>query len=95
MLAAKLGNERMVRILLDHNADVNAVDNRGFSALHFAAWKGHAGTVQLLLEHGAALRANQCVATPLLLSVLKGYESVSELLKRNGIDNYLNWGGGH
>jgi len=93
MLAAKAGNERMVRILLEHNADVNAVDGRGFSALHFAAWKGHSGMVQLLLEHGAGLRPNQSVATPLLLSVLKGYESVSELLKTNGIYNYLNFSG--
>jgi hypothetical protein len=95
MLAAKLGNERMVRILLEHGADVNAVDIRGFSALHFAVWNGHAGTVQLLLDHGAILRPNQCITTPLLLSALKGHESISELLISNGIDKYLNFAGVH
>lgn len=42
-----------VRRLLDLGAEVNAVDDRGWSALMIAAERGHDEVAALLLEHGA------------------------------------------
>lgn len=43
----------MVRLLLEHKADINAKDMIGQMALHYAAMKEYGGIVQLLLEHKA------------------------------------------
>lgn len=42
-----------MRLLLEHGADVNALDDGSDSALTLAADAGHASTVRLLLEYGA------------------------------------------
>ncbi|KAM7203138.1 Ankyrin repeat-containing domain protein [Naviculisporaceae sp. PSN 640] len=39
--------------LLSLGADVKAVDNDGWTALHFAAWRHHLSVMEVLLEHGA------------------------------------------
>ncbi len=42
-----------VQLLLDRGAKIDAIDNRGRSALMIAAERGHAAAVTLLLEQGA------------------------------------------
>jgi len=37
-----------VRLLLKHQADVNAIDGEGWTALHCAAQRGYDAVVQLL-----------------------------------------------
>jgi len=44
-----------VRVLLKHNADVDAVTSAGVTALHIAAKHGHADVVAELLLHGAKI----------------------------------------
>ncbi len=44
----------LARALVEHGADVNAPDYRGFTLLHKAAMAKHIATVRYLLEHGAA-----------------------------------------
>jgi ankyrin repeat protein len=45
-------------VLLDHGADVNAKETlRGTTALMWAADEGHAPAIQLLLQHGADIKA--------------------------------------
>lgn len=51
--AAEEGLLSMVRFLLDSGADVNAVENNGYTALMNAARKGYVKIVELLLERGA------------------------------------------
>jgi ankyrin repeat protein len=51
--AAMRGHEDVVRLLLEHKADVGVKDNGGQMALHLAAKEGHKTVVQLLLENGA------------------------------------------
>ena len=40
----------MARILLEHNADPNALDHQGYTPLHIALMYGHLDMVRLLLE---------------------------------------------
>ena len=48
MIAAALGNEKMVRLLLDNGADPALHDNFGATAEVFAQKKGHSAVVDLL-----------------------------------------------
>ena len=47
----------VVKLLLDRDANVNALNDHGISALHGAAYKGANKAVQLLVDHGANLEA--------------------------------------
>lgn len=51
--AARSGNARLVRLLLDRGADLGAADGAGLTSLHYAAQFGHADAARTLLEHGA------------------------------------------
>jgi ankyrin repeat protein len=55
MMATIHGHIAIVKMLLDHGADVHAQNNRGMTALMYAAWNKHAAIVQTLLAHGARL----------------------------------------
>lgn len=43
----------LVRLLLDHGADVNGRRRDGLTALHGAAYRGHLRVMRCLLQHGA------------------------------------------
>lgn len=51
--AALMGHTKVVALLLEHGADVNAKSRDGSTALHTAAFLGRVETVKLLLEKGA------------------------------------------
>ncbi|KAL4761385.1 ankyrin repeat domain-containing protein [Aspergillus foveolatus] len=52
ILAARAGNEDVIKILLGHSDDpLNCTDCEGYSALVHAAKAGHKGVVDLLLKH--------------------------------------------
>ena len=60
MLAARNGNLDAIKVLLDHNADVNAKEKlRGTTALMWAAEQGIRDAVKLLIDHGADVAAVQ------------------------------------
>jgi hypothetical protein len=48
-LAAIRGYDRLVRILVHLNCDVNQMDKSGFTALHFASWTGKVNVVKVLI----------------------------------------------
>ncbi len=50
---ATQGNSALVRLLLDHDFDINTQDGDGNTPLHVAARNGSLSTVKLLLAHGA------------------------------------------
>jgi len=61
-----------VEMLIKLGADVNAVDNKGETAMHGAAYRNHPKVVQLLADRGAKIevwnRANKTGLTPLVIA---------------------------
>jgi len=51
-LLCEKGQHETVALVLDMGAEIKAVDNRGKTALHYAAKSGNNAVVQLLLERG-------------------------------------------
>ncbi|KAH0587715.1 hypothetical protein H2248_006478 [Termitomyces sp. 'cryptogamus'] len=51
-IAAIKGNEELVRMFCDLEADINLSDNKGDTPLHYASAWGHIPVVQLLIERG-------------------------------------------
>ena len=60
------GQLKLVRWLIERNADVNQADDMGITPLHLAAWDGNLPIVKLLVKHGADVHAEdeQYSATP-------------------------------
>jgi ankyrin repeat protein len=55
--AARNGDTEIMRLLIEHGADVNFANDRGHTVLYCAGGHGHLGTLQLLLDHGADCEA--------------------------------------
>jgi ankyrin repeat protein len=51
--AARNGHTDVVELLVAHKADVNAVNQRGWTPLHVALKNGRAETAERLRHHGA------------------------------------------
>ena len=51
-LASRHGHAHLIRLLLDHGADVNLPSRGGVCGLHLSARCGHANAVELLLDKG-------------------------------------------
>jgi len=83
--AAMKGNREAVRSLLQRNADVNAPQVDGTTALHWAARLDDLETADMLVRAGAnASAANREGATPLLLAALNGSASMIDKLIKAG-----------
>jgi ankyrin repeat protein len=86
--AAACGEEAVVRLLLHHGADVNAVDERHATALLHAADTGNAVIAGLLLDHRADMEIQTFYEkdTPLIKAAWRGNEGVVRLLLDHGAD---------
>ena len=80
--AAMRDDSATVKKLIDRHADVNAPQNDGATALHWAVFQGDRDLVELLLHSGANPKAaNREGSTPLWLACINGDAViVSELL---------------
>ena len=81
--AAVAGQKKnLVKLLLDHQADVNARQEGGWTAIHAAAQNGDRELMELLLAHGADPKHradnNQSAID---LALLKGHQEIVELLE--------------
>jgi len=84
-LAAEMGQERVMRILLKEGAKLEFKDNFGRTPLSLAAGKGHGEVVRLLLEKGAKLESRDFNGrTPLSLAAEMGHEPLVKLLLQKG-----------
>ena len=83
--AAEQGDVGKVKTLLKGNPDlVFGKDDRGDTALHWAALNGHKDVVELLLANKAELDAkNNSGDTPLHWAAQEGHKDVAELLLAN------------
>lgn len=88
--AAKQQNWRFVRELLSARADVNAIQEDGATALHWAAHWDDLEAVDLLIRAGARVNAvNDLGVSPLSLACLNGSGAVVTKLLANGADASL------
>lgn len=84
--AARNGDETVTVLFLEGEMQINVPDREanslGYTALHWAAREGHLQTVQLLVEHGAELRANddRTGGTALHLALAAHREKVARYL---------------
>ncbi|KAJ8687173.1 hypothetical protein QAD02_022967 [Eretmocerus hayati] len=66
-LSVKLANRSIIEELVSHVKDINAADEFGTTALHFAVWNGDEESVQLLFDKGAKCKSDNSL--PLVLSM--------------------------
>jgi ankyrin repeat protein len=72
----------MARRLIEHGADVNAVQEGGWTPLHQAAANNQLKVIDLLLAHGAKLDAVANDKTPLHMAIDHGAQEAAALLSR-------------
>lgn len=91
--AAERGHRKIVRLLLDHGALLEALDKRGDGALGTtplgsAVHKNHCSTVQLLIDEGADIDhdAGRYWGTPLMRAVHNENVDIVRLLLEHGAD---------
>lgn len=81
LIATSKPRLELIKILLDHNAPVDATTQTGTTPLHLAVYNGHRAVVELLLKYKAnpALK-NKKELTPLQLAALYGEKQIAFLL---------------
>ena len=85
--AAGKGRAAAVAAMLDAGAPLEATDEDGWSALHFAAGDGDPETVELLLSKGLKSTAKaKDGTTPIELAEEEEHEEAAEILRESAED---------
>jgi ankyrin repeat protein len=86
-MAAATRDERAVRLLLDHGANVAAANAHGWTALHQAAYLDLPQLAAMLLDAGAPVdvSARGEGGTPLVVALFWGNHTTAELLAQRAI----------
>ena len=78
---------KFAQLLIEHGADVNALDGNRKTPLHLASSRGRTRTYAALIEHGADVNAqDQDHSTPLHLASFSGRPETVQLLIEHGAD---------
>lgn len=79
------GNLRVVQILLDKGANIEATEMRGQTPMHWAAQRGHTQCINLLKMRGANVNArDEFQRTPLRQAAKNGHEEAISALISHG-----------
>ncbi|XAR69873.1 Non-specific serine/threonine protein kinase [Bertholletia excelsa] len=85
--AARKGEVRTIRRVLENGAAINGQDQYGWTALHRSAFKGKIEAVRTLIDKGIDVNArDEDGYTALLCAVEGGHADVLELLVKKGAD---------
>ena len=84
--ASEGGHRDIVHLLCERDADINATDNRGLTALHLAVKNGKIAVVELLLKQGANSEATESAYgdTALMYAARNGQNSIAVILLQAG-----------
>ncbi|XP_060077187.1 uncharacterized protein LOC132556762 [Ylistrum balloti] len=89
VMASALGNNEIVKVLIENGADVNIVIRGGETPLHHAAKEGHLEIVKTLLGRKADLNAqDEKGERSLTLAAQNGHADVVKYLLKCGADMY-------
>jgi len=94
-LAAWAGHAKVVALLIERGANINAEAIDGIRAIHFAAQNGHETCVKELLKARSKVnvRDTKKLNTPLHMAASRGHASlVAYLLRKNADPNAVNRG---
>ncbi|KAG2787675.1 hypothetical protein PC129_g8541 [Phytophthora cactorum] len=90
LFAARDGDVKKARFLLENNASVDIRTGYGATALHFAASWGQHEIARLLLEHGASVNAvDNSGKTPLMRASANGETKLVRLFLKHGADTSI------
>jgi ankyrin repeat protein len=86
--ASRHGDVELAQVLLEHGAEIDALDNEGKTSICLASEIGHVELVQFLLKQGADAEAQDDVIdrSPLETAVLYGCMEVARVLLEHGVD---------
>ena len=86
MVAAMSGHSHIIRMLLDHGANISVVDEVGFTALLCAAQNGALAATVMLIEAGSDIEARSYDkgCTPLHVAAAGGHFAVMKVLIEAG-----------
>ncbi len=83
--AVLLGEQTAVKLLLDHEANINAMPQNGLTPLHYAIIRQNEQIAALLLTEGADVgRKDKSGRTPMDWAVEKGFDDLVDLLVKHG-----------
>jgi FOG: Ankyrin repeat len=86
-LACLVANADILKIIVEHDADVELRDTNRNTAIMLAALMGKLSVIQLLVEHGASHLTFNCNGTTLLhFAAMSGSKDIVNLLLDLGMD---------